>query len=218
MPVDIFAEPQPIELYGKIVDLRYEMVSYTDDKTGEEVEREVIVLEIQDMAHDLDWNHTPRFTRSTANKQGSKWQSLMTHMTEIGHPVKGTEDLVNHCFRFNTITLNPEKGQYASKNYHKPVRHFESEAACIAAAKTAETEGDGDGSGGGVAISVAHERLAEIANGKTFNQILQTVLADDDLKGDSEFVSALITKGPLNDLVAAGLLTLDGEKYEGVTS
>lgn len=210
MPVDIFAEPRPIELYGKIVDLRYEMISFTDDKTGEEVEREVVVVEIQDMAQDLDWNHTPRFTRSSADKPGSKWQSFMTHMNEIGYPVKSTDDLVDHCFRFNMITLNPEKGQFASKNYPKPVYHFESEAACTAAARSAEVESKSEGG-----LSHEQERLIEIADGKTFNQILTTVLSDEDLKGNGVFVSALATnKGPLNDLVAAGLLILDGEKYE----
>jgi len=214
MAVDIFAGLEPVELYGKIIDLRYEMVSFTDDETGDESEQEKIVLEIQDLARDMDWNHTPRFTRASARKENSKWNSFMTHMSEIGYPIKGTEDLVGHCFRFNIITLNPEKGQFASRNYPKPIRNFETEAECIAAAGAgdgAEIESEG--------LSSAQKSLIEIAHDHTFEQILTASLSDDTIKGDSEFISALINdRGPLNDLVDAGYLSLDGEKYEAVTS
>lgn len=213
MAVDIFAGPLPIELYGKVVDLRYEMASFTDDDTGEEVEQEKIVVEIQDLVKDLDWNMTPRFTRASARKEGSKWNSFVSHMAEIGHPIKGQDDLVGHCFQFNVITLNPEKGKFASKNYPKPVRYFETEADCIAAAGDVEPVENGDG------LTAAQEQLIEIANGKTFEQLLSAALGDDLLKGDGDLISALATtQKPLNDLVAAGELSLEGDKYHKHTA
>jgi len=210
MPVDIWAEPS-VKEFGKIIDVRFETLPFTNDD-GEEQEQEKIIVEIENLGQELDWNRTVRFTRASANNPNSKWAKWKAHMNEIGHPIKNQDDLIGHCFQFNIITLDPEKGQFASQNYPKPVVHFESEADCIAAAGIAGSGTEATVVGG---VDPAYERLIEIADGKTFTQILTAVLSDEELKGNGEFVSALATnKGPLNELVEAGSLILDGEKYK----
>ena len=211
MPIDIWAEPS-VKEFGKIIDIRFELIPFTNDD-GEEQEQEKIIVEIENLGQKLDWNRTVRFTRASANNPNSKWARWKAHMNEIGHPIRNQDDLIGHCFQFNIITLDPDRGQYASPNYPKPVVHFESEADCIAAAGSAGSETGTDVADN--SANPAYERLMEIADGKTFNQILTAVLSDEELKGNGEFVSALATnRGPLNELVAAGSLILDGEEYK----
>ena len=214
MATDIWAEPS-VDLFGEIIDVRFEMFSYTDDD-GVEVEQEKIVVEIVDLARSMDWNHTPRFTRASADKPNSKWAAFKSFMSQIGHVVKGEDDLVGHCFKFNLITWNP--GDFESRNFPKAVKHFETKDECLAAAGAAGGESVGEGDG----LTAVQERLLEIAHGKTIKQILSAALSDDLLKNDGAFVSALATggtdEGPLSDLVASGELVLDGEEYQVVTT
>ncbi len=205
---NIWEEPSE-DIFCKVVDVRVEKREFeTDDGLQE---RDYVVVEVEDLVHDLEFNRTFTFPVSTHPR--SKWGIFKKDLKRIGHPVKTNGDFVGHCFHFRIKDLDLGRG-FVIGNYPEPVRHFSSEEECIAAAKGETTPAPAPSEQKTPASILA---LVEALNGKTWAEAVTDVFSNEVVKNDASLVAQLVDEGKrkalMDDLVSQGLLQVKGDKF-----
>ena len=207
---NIWEEPSE-DIFCKVVDVRVEKREFeTDDGLQE---RDYVVVEVEDLIHNLEFNRTFTFPASTHPR--SKWGIFKKDLKRIGHPVKTDADFVDHCFHFRIKELDLGRG-FVIGNYPEPVRHFASEEECIAAAKGEQTSAPTSNSEEWRAFE-SIPALVEALDGKTWAEAVTDVFSNDTIKGDAQLVAQLVDeskrKALIDDLVSKGLLKVKGDKF-----
>jgi len=179
------------------------------------IERELIVVEVEDLVHDLEFNRTFFFGRSMHRR--SKWSVWKKDFQRIGYPVSKNEQIVGHCFHFRLKDLD-FGGGFVAANYPEPVRHFSSREACIAASQETAPVETKEAEAVTESLSKSQTALLKHLDGKTWPQAVSGAFSDDAIKGDTALITVLVDETARTKLFEgwfeSELLTQDEEgKY-----
>lgn len=163
--------------------------------------RDMIVMEADDLTGRFVNGYSYRF--SPSRKRNSKWQMWLRKCSnELGRRIQSEKDLVGRYFEVKLEEWTWGEGM--SSIVPVIVAEYTEEEAKRRAKEIS-------GRVAPTATNDEMERIVELLDGKTYNQVIQAVVADPEISKNEELVSQIVSKEYMDQLIDAEMLEVDAD-------